>query len=676
MSNPMLVRSVPEGISQAIKDTEDAWQQFVVWENIPPHGRPFVLDSWRRCQAEHIPPHLAAAQRLVKESLVDELWDNHPLHDALAPYFQTLTDTMHPSRHLVVFTDASGLILRIVGESFVRQAAEKMNFVPGSNWQESQAGTNAIGTSLQLGTPVQIFAAEHYCAPVHQWTCSAAPITDPATRQVLGVIDLTGFREYHHPHSLAVVQSIARAVEDHLRDQLELERFTIFGEYLELSARHPDTLLIALDRGGQVIRCSSAIWDQGWIDSQNQLKHLPADYARLDDGASWELEGLHERWKCILHHCYRQHQRIGAIIQAVPCLSPVRKKAVSAPRSSAPAKEDSHMTLATFHSLIGRSPAFLKAVGEAQDIARSEAPVLLLGETGTGKELMAQAIHSASRFAAGPFVAVNCGAIPPDLIGSELFGFEGGSFTGAAREGRPGKFELADGGTIFLDEIGELPLALQPYLLRVLDLGETTRIGGQSARRLNLRVIAATNQNLEAMVERGAFRRDLFYRLNVLPIVLPPVRERPGDAIELFEHFLRRAAQRAGRQPWAIAPEVALVFDRYPWTGNVREIRNLAERLAATLPHRQAIAVQDLPATFRDALRDIRRIHSPEELREQEWAWIQRVLEECGGNRTLAAERLGIHRSTLYRKIRRHHTSAGEPGRVLLTPHDLPARRS
>jgi transcriptional regulator of acetoin/glycerol metabolism len=661
MSNQLLVRSVQEGIYHAIQETEVAWQKFVASDLSSLSGRPFVIDSWRRCQEQGISPHLTAAKKLVKESIVDELWRSHPLHESLVPYFHTLTETMLPSCHLVVFTDANGLILRIVGEESVRRAAEKMNFVPGSNWKETEAGTNAIGTSLQLGTPVQIFAAEHYCAPVHQWTCSAAPITDPATRQVLGVIDLTGLREHHHPHSLAVVQSIARAIEDRLRDQLELERFTIFGEYLELSARYPDTLLIALDRGGQVIRCSSTIWDQGWIDGQNQLRHLPNNYGQMDDGTSWEIDGLPDRWKWILHHCYRQHQRIGTIIQAIPVQSHHRKKALPAIRSHAPEKEDNPVTLATFNSLIGSSPKFLQAVSQARAVARYDSPVLLLGETGTGKELMAQAIHSASHFAAGPFVAVNCGAIPPELIGSELFGFEGGSFTGAAREGRPGKFELAEGGTIFLDEIGELPLSLQPYLLRVLDLGEVTRIGGQASRRLHLRIIAATNQNLEEMVERGTFRRDLYYRLNVIPVELPPVRERPGDAIKLFEYFLTRLAQRLGSPPWAISPQVAVVFDRYPWKGNVREIRNVAERVAAAKPSNQVITVHDLPDSFRDVVNEVRRSGSPAQLREQEWYWIQHVLEECEGNMTLAAERLGVHRSTLYRKLARQRRLTQKP---------------
>lgn len=651
MRSDLLVRTVQDGVHHAVTETEHMWQQFVFRGEEYSSGRQFVVDSWKRCKSVGIQPEVSAARKLIHESVVEDLWSRHLLHENLLPYIHSLTDTMMPSRHLVVFADADGLLLKVSGETAVRDEAEKMNFVPGSNWLEEQAGTNAIGTSLMLGSPVQIFAAEHFCAPVHRWTCSAAPITDPATHQVLGVIDLTGLREYHHPHSLAVVQSIARAVEDRLRDTLELERFAIFGDYLELYARYPSALLIALDRGSQVIRCSPAIWEQGWIDSQNQLLHLPPGYAQMEDGTIWEVEGVHERWKWVLHHCYRQRQRIGTIVQAVPVPrhAPQPSKASKGKHVE---KEDNTMRFASFSSLVGSSPSFIAAVNQAKMVARYDSPVLILGETGTGKELMAQAIHSASHHALGPFVAVNCGAIPSELIGSELFGFEGGSFTGAAREGRAGKFELADGGTIFLDEIGELPLSMQPYLLRVLDTGEVTRIGGQTSVHLNVRVIAATNQDLEHMVDQGNFRRDLFYRLNVIPIVLPPVRERPGDAVKIFEHFLTRISQRTGASIPAISPSVAALFEHYPWKGNVREIRNLAERIMATrLPH-GIITVNDLPASLKDAARKTRQL-SPDVVRQQEIEWIRHVLEECAGNMSLAAKRLGVHRSTLYRKLAR-----------------------
>ena len=653
MGSELLVRSVPKDIHHAIDETEETWKQFVISGQYPVAGRSFVVDSWKRCQDVGISPDVNAAQRLAKESVVENLWANHLLHENLAPYIHALTDTMMPSRHLVVFTDTDGLILKIAGESHIRQAAEKMNFVPGSNWREEHAGTNAIGTCLSLGTAVQIFAAEHYCAPVHSWTCSAAPITDPATHQVLGVIDLTGLREYHHPHSLAVVQSIARAIEDRLRDSLELERFMIFGEYLELVARYPNTLVIALDRGHQIIRCSSATWDQGWIDNQNQLRFLPSDYLGMEDGTTWEVQGAYARWKWVLHHCYRQRQRIGALIQAVPTVAS-RLGKTPAPAVKNHHKEDTPMPLASFGSLIGDAPQFLEAVEQGRAAARYDSPILLLGETGTGKELMAQAIHCASHRAAGPFIAVNCGAIPHELIGSELFGFEGGSFTGAAKEGRPGKFELAHGGTIFLDEIGELPLSLQPYLLRVLDTGDVTRIGAQSSMHLQVRIIAATNQKLEQMVEDGIFRRDLFYRLNVLPIFLPPVRERPGDAIKILEYFLTRIAQKTGRSCPAISPGVAVVFNNYPWKGNVREIRNVAERIMAASPLPPVITAQDLPESFHEAVTQIRQSASSEPgLRQQEMDWILHVVTECDNNISQAAQRLGIHRSTLYRKLRK-----------------------
>ncbi|MBX6362690.1 MAG: sigma-54-dependent Fis family transcriptional regulator [Gemmatimonadetes bacterium] len=285
--------------------------------------------------------------------------------------------------------------------------------------------------------------------------------------------------------------------------------------------------------------------------------------------------------------------------------------------------------------------------------AQSRHPVLITGESGTGKELIAREIHRAS--GRGDFVAINCAALPENLLESELFGHERGAFTGADRE-KPGLFEAAHGGTLFLDEVAELPLPLQPKLLRALEQGEVRRVGSTKARAVDARIVAATNRDLEAETQDGRFRDDLFWRLNVLHIHVPPLRERPADIPLLAEHFLARAAVEGGapHAPRGISAEAMGLLTAYPWPGNVRELRNAIER-AATLARTDEIRAEDLPPRIREAGWSASLVADATgrglSLRELERAYIAEVLRQTGGNKSRAAEILGLDRKTLYRKL-------------------------
>ncbi|MGQ9532489.1 MAG: sigma-54 interaction domain-containing protein, partial [Desulfotomaculales bacterium] len=307
----------------------------------------------------------------------------------------------------------------------------------------------------------------------------------------------------------------------------------------------------------------------------------------------------------------------------------------------------------TFRDLVGASPSFRAAVEHARLAVRSEAAVLLEGESGAGKELFAQAIHNEGGRARGPFVAVNCGAIPRELIASELFGYVEGAFTGAARGGRPGKFELADGGTLFLDEIGEMPLDMQVVLLRVLQEKKVVRVGGTQMVPVDVRIIAATNKSLLREVEKGNFRRDLFYRLNIFHIKIPPLRERPGDVTLLARYFLAKRIP-AGRK-LSFHPRTLKVLESYAWPGNVRELENLIERLVHTVKE-GTILPEHLPPEIRGSAREAR---SQPDLATVERQEVLRALGLCAGNVKQAAASLGIARSTLYRKLRAYEIDPG-----------------
>jgi two-component system NtrC family response regulator len=303
-----------------------------------------------------------------------------------------------------------------------------------------------------------------------------------------------------------------------------------------------------------------------------------------------------------------------------------------------------------FEGIIGRAKGFLRVLDQAARVAQHESTVLIHGETGTGKELLARAIHQNSRRKTKPFITINCGAIPKDLVEAELFGYTRGSFTGA-HTARQGKIEGADEGTLFLDEIGELPLDAQVKLLRVLQQGEISKIGASESTHVDVRVIAATHRNLQAMIEDGAFREDLYYRLAVVPLHLPPLRERKEDIPELVEHLFETAKQRHGIADVQLAPSIMPYLVAYRWPGNVRELENVVERLLVLSSHK-SIREEDLPENIRGVLPNSSSLHIdlPDEgisLEGVERELIMRALERFNRNQTHAAKYLDISRRTL-----------------------------
>jgi len=310
----------------------------------------------------------------------------------------------------------------------------------------------------------------------------------------------------------------------------------------------------------------------------------------------------------------------------------------------------------TFDSIIGTSEAIQNLKREALKAAANSFPVLITGESGTGKELFAQAIHHASARRLYPFVRINCAAIPRDLLESELFGYEKGAFTGAKMEGKPGKFELAHEGTIFLDEIGDLPVEMQPKLLRAIEDKEFERVGGNKVVRSDFRVIAATNQNLETMLATGRFRKDLFYRLNVVSLHIPPLRERPADIDAVTQHFLAQTAREANLHGLSVDKEAETALRRCEWHGNVRELTNVLERSVHGLDG-NTIRLPDLPfylqrGRHRPGRHQQTSLKETQSRNERETIWA--ALKETNFHKARAAQILGIHRTLLYKKMKKY----------------------
>jgi len=311
-----------------------------------------------------------------------------------------------------------------------------------------------------------------------------------------------------------------------------------------------------------------------------------------------------------------------------------------------------------FQRIIGSSPAIRGFVDTIREIARTDSTVLITGESGTGKGLVARTIHEASARGGGPFVEANCVVYSEGVLHSELFGHERGAFTGAARTKR-GRFELAKDGTLFLDEIGEIPASTQLLLLRVLQDRTFERVGGEETMEADLRLIAATNRDLQDAIREGSFRSDLYYRLNVIPLHMPALRDHPEDIPVLAQNFLKRCTQRFERQVEGFTPDALDALVRYDWPGNVRELENLIERVVV-LNRSGTIELADVPANMRQGSKAGSYAGIPGTLQDLERQTILDTLREAEGNKKLAAKRLGIHRSTLYAKMRRYGIMGGE----------------
>ncbi len=313
----------------------------------------------------------------------------------------------------------------------------------------------------------------------------------------------------------------------------------------------------------------------------------------------------------------------------------------------------------TINNIVGKSNRMVELKKLALKAAQSHSPVLLIGESGTGKELFAHAIHHASERRLYPFIRLNCAAIPKELLESELFGYEPGAFTGAGTRGKPGKFELAHQGTIFLDEVSDLPLEMQPKLLRVLEEKETERLGGTRVTKSNFRLIAATHENLEESIERGTFRKDLYYRLNVIPIYIPPLRERKEDIPDIVNHLIETMNKDLGTGIFKVSPEVLAIFENYDWPGNVRELSNILERTIYAVEG-NTIEVHHLPfflQRMKNGLIKTPPSHLKRLREDMEKEALLQAIRISNNNKNKAAKLLGIHRTAVYKKLKKLNIS-------------------
>lgn len=618
---------IVEDPRQYMSEVARTWESFMLSGSLSDaQVRRTILTSWGRCRERGVDPLSFKAPTAPVDTAA---LDPDLLVTARATV-QNLSSNLQQTRHLIALCDDRGRIFEVGGDRDVIMAAVRVNIDRGGVWAEELVGTNGIGTSLQEGRPVQVFATEHFCCGWQDWTCSAAPIRSPAGQIIAGV-NISSYSAPVHPHTLELTASVAREIEKELHLRFGIRRSALREALIRFESAYPHAALVAVDRSGSVV-------------------------ASARTGRRWShLDGPDGRWEGLLSNLITNRRRveqeltltdgrtIGSewhpIVLAQEVVGMVG--VLNLPASTQPMRKVADKGWAAWEGAPVRSRPMKELLALARKLAETDLSALILGETGTGKEMVSRAIHRGSNRASGPFIAINCGALAPELVTSELFGYAPGAFTGAARAGNPGKFELAHGGTLMLDEVGDLPFHAQTALLRVLDTGEVTRVGNGTPRRVDVRVIAATNRDLAAAVGAGRFREDLYHRLNTVELVVPPLRERPEDIAELVAFFL---AQIKGCSV-KLSPEAMALLRRHHWPGNVRQLRNTILRAHLTQVG-DLIRPEDLhlrpapPGTGPTGAFD-----------ESKRKAILEAVERASGNVARAARELGVSRGTVYRYL-------------------------
>lgn len=655
--------SVPENDGRIM----DSWEKFLNGGEPGSDAlRRLIDDSWRRCLGASVDPARFQAPPPVGENSLHFLRDEcADLVTASAPIMASARDFLSETGTVMVLTNQSGTILNLEGDVSTRGAAENVHLLSGANWSELACGTNAIGTALEVGQPVQIHSAEHYCAGIKRWSCSATVIRDPCDGAILGVVDVSGLSASYSRHTLALVVATAGRIENRLA-RIELDvRYRLLENCMDrLSATAADGVIV-FDRRGRAVKANARasavaaeLAGHDLFGSADALSALALSWKNGGEAGDDLPDWIDRNW---LQPVIVSGEHLGAILT----LPNRRTPSVGAGRAAVQPVIGETVDKGRFDKVVGESAALLQAVGRAQQLAKSRVPVLLLGETGVGKDVFARCIHESGATRDGPFVALNCGGFSRELLTSELFGYTEGSFTGARRGGMIGKIEAADGGTLFLDEIGEMPIDLQPHFLRVLEEGEVYRIGENKPRKVNFRLVAATNRDLRKEIQAGAFRMDLFYRVAVTSINIPSLRERIGDIPLLGEHYLKMLAPQHGLGPRTLSTGAVAALQQYDWPGNIREFRNVIESMLLT-SQTSLLTEADVPLDVRagprvtaqspldapDTPRDLTCLESAE--RET----ILRAIKGCRGNMTAVARELGIAKSTVYAKLKRFDLEA------------------
>jgi len=630
----------------------------------------YILESWLRSKQTGLNP---SDQRFPQQTrdftTLSRITDYTKYsRSRIVEYYDTKHTLMDKLGAVFLYLDPNLSIYSKDGNGKLLAELKKKNIKFGSNFDESLIGTNAVSLAQRLNKTVCLFGEEHYLEALTNYVCIAKPLYNELHNNFFYCMIVMPLANYNET-AMAAVDYIFEADKVNV-GQYELPEVAITNEILKLHLQQNNSISIMVDSQGIIVYVNNQfakVFEKnlnlvGGKQLTDVLPEIGFAFNCLKTGKSLSLQevlfpNISTCQNSYFMDCIPVRKNDDYIGLAITLTNTVyfKKHLDTVGRKSA------HFT---FDDIIGQNQSFLLIKEMAAQAAHIPSNVLILGESGTGKELFAQAIHNAGNRRKQPFVPINCAAIPKELIGSELFGYVEGAFTGAKRGGAAGKFELADGGTLFLDEIADMPLDMQAVLLRVLEDQTVTRIGGSKSTRIDVRLIAATNQNLWEYVNEGKFRLDLYFRLNVVKLDLPPMRERMDD-LELFiNHFLKSLLTSYGKNIESLAPEVLQLFSDYSWPGNIRQLRNVMER-CIYLSQSRVIEMSDVPP---DVLKSVESdknkyqsynsfdmspvmtdIPSHDEYAKNK---LKVLMLKHNGNKSAVAAELGISRNTLYKKLK------------------------
>lgn len=623
------------------KELSKSREHYLTQNKVTKVIRETIFSSWERCKKSKVDPKWLQAQLVYsnKGELIEKKEENKFLLELVTPFVEEIFKKSSDRNLLVVLCDKEGVLIDGRGHNNAWKKVEVHHFFPGANWSEDSAGTNAIGTALITGRPTQVFAAEHFCDGWQSYVCSAAPIRDPLTRDILGILDITGEKESIEAHNLNHVITQVKRIQSLLKQRMVKENIEIFQSIIDV-IEYP---FMIIDIKGIVKLCNPSAKNVFSLHKDENILHF------FDELNSYGLEDLLiKEAELSFRNCwiakFYPYKMNGTLLGGLVLFKRERQKKIK--------KFKRHSARYQFSDIITQYQPLVRLVDDAKKAAFSDKTVLITGDSGTGKEILAQSIHSHGSRRQGPFVGVNCGAVPKDLIASELFGYEKGAFTGAQSQGKKGMFLLADQGTILLDEIGDLPLSVQASLLRVLEERHIYPVGGETPIPIDVRVIAATNKDLEKEVSLGNFREDLYFRINVINFHLPPLRERIADMSLIVEKIIFNSNRKI-----SIDPIVLDVLKRYDWPGNIRELRNVLDQ--ALFYAKDKIGLEQLPKNIISKIGNIEKKFVADNFDQKEVLiddkeQLLNTLEKTRWNITQTARILNISRMTVYRKMKRY----------------------
>ena len=638
-------------------DFHKVWHHFV--QTGTAEGAPSIIErSWQRSRRCGVDPFcdltdLRSRQGAVAKSLEPD----GDLFRLLNVHSRELEQKFDQLPFSILFVNADGYLLSATGHDSILRELEGASLSLGSNIGEQAVGTTAPGISLQEKCPAMVVAEQHYYSGFHWAGCFSIPVWDYQRKSLLGCLDFTSTHQFENqlrhliPHFFGIANSLQ--FEFFLQDKFR--RLELHEAFFDSTFEYAQKPLVLIDSEGKIIDINAAARKTLQFLRPRMVNRNIREFLNFGQPDPLSSPSPHGRYPVKPTFCGQvgPTSLVAAFIplanQAGAQIAFLIKLENRHPAVARPAPDALLKTRYDFSDIIGNAPALQPVLKRARMAACTGSIILLEGETGTGKELLAHSIHNSSQFQGGPFVAINCSAIPSELLESELFGYEKGAYTGAKKDGGTGKFELADQGTLFLDEIQALGTTAQMKLLRVVEERQVTRIGGKYPIALTVRIIAASSSDLEAEVAAGRFLQALFYRLNIVRLRIPPLRERLEDIDALVECFIQRMNQKFDRHVRGVSPKVLKRFREYAWPGNVRELQNWIERGFNFCEG----DILDL-ADFQDQLPvgSGKRVPPPQSIDALTEQLIKEALDRHATIKAAACS-LGIPLSTLYRKMKK-----------------------